>query len=129
MATFANVAPAAETPLAGDESGLLTRAKEGERRAFFALFQAHARRIYSLCLTVMGDFTAAENLTRDIFIEAFTSLDNIDDEAEFAARLYIRAAKKVFASRRKRRYPVRFWASGWTASASQFRRRGEPAPE
>jgi len=84
------------------------RAKEGERQAFFALFQAHARRVYSLSLRATGDVIAAENLTRDIFMEAFTCLDTIGDDSAFAASLYCRAAKKVLANRAKRRYPQGF---------------------
>ena len=87
---------------------LMERAKAGERQAFLALFHAHARQIYSLSLSVTRDVTAAENLARNIFVEAFNCLDDIHDDAGFAAWLYRRAAKKVLAHRAKRRYPQDF---------------------
>ena len=81
------------TSLAEDEPALLARAKAGDRQALFALYHAHAGRIYSLSLSVTKDVNAAENLTRDIFVEAFTGLDAVTDDAAFAARLYRCAAK------------------------------------
>ncbi|MGZ4732211.1 MAG: RNA polymerase sigma factor [Terriglobales bacterium] len=87
---------------------LCGRAKEGERQALLALFQAHARRVYSLSLRATGDVTAAENLTRDIFVEAFSRLDTIEDDSAFAASFYRRAAKKMLTNRAKHRYPQGF---------------------
>ena len=81
------------TSLAEDEPALLARAKAGDRQALFALYHEHAGRIYSLSLSVTKDVNAAENLTRDIFVEAFTGLDAVTDDAAFAARLYRCAAK------------------------------------
>jgi RNA polymerase sigma-70 factor (ECF subfamily) len=81
---------------------LVDRAKEGERQAFRALFEAHAGRIHSFTLRALENTTAAENLTRDIFIEAFSDLDSVDDQTEFADGLYRRAEKKVFLRELKR---------------------------
>ncbi len=92
--TAANLVPDAEIPITADEPGVLGRAKQGEAQAFFALFQAYATRIYCLSLSATRDVTVAENLTRDIFVSAFTCLDDIHDAAGFAARLYRHAAKK-----------------------------------
>ena len=66
------------TSLAEDEPALLARAKAGDRQALSALYHEHAGRIYSLSLRVTKkDVNAAENLTRDIFVEAFTGLDAV----------------------------------------------------
>lgn len=78
---------------------LVDRAKKGERAAFFRLFQTHARRIHTLSLRLTGNVTAAENLTRDIFVEAFSRLDAVRDDEEFAAFLYRHAATTMIARR------------------------------
>jgi DNA-directed RNA polymerase specialized sigma24 family protein len=80
------------------QPGLVARAKEGDPRAFLGLFEAHGSRVYSLGLQFLGNIPAAENLTRDIFIEAFGSLNCISDDAAFAACLYRNAAKSVLVS-------------------------------
>ncbi len=90
------------TSPAEDEPALLARAKAGDRQALSALYHEHAGRIYSLSLRVTKkDVNAAENLTRDIFVEAFTGLDAVSHDAAFAARLYRYAAKKLLAFRLK----------------------------
>jgi hypothetical protein len=77
--------------------GLVDRAKEGDKQAFLALFEAYGRRIYSLSLRLAGNVAAAENLTRNIFIDAFRSLDAIHDDAAFADRLHCIAVKTLTA--------------------------------
>ena len=73
-------------------------ARERRRTAGAFSLPVHASRVYSLSLRSTGDVIAAENLTRDIFIEAFTCLDTVGDDSAFAARLYCRAAKKLLAN-------------------------------
>lgn len=67
---------------------LVKRAKKGERVAFLGLFETYARRVYALSLRFTGNVRAAENLTRDIFVEAFSNLDAVCDDEAFAALLF-----------------------------------------
>ncbi|MGA9800560.1 MAG: hypothetical protein WBQ68_16220 [Terriglobales bacterium] len=71
-----------------EPGSLIDRAKKGEQAAFLGLFQTHARHVYTLSLRATGNVTAAENLTRDIFVDAFRKLDAVRDDEEFAALLY-----------------------------------------
>jgi len=103
--TVANLILEDRTSLSENQPALLARAKAGDRQALFALYREHAGRIYSLSLSVTKDVNAAENLTRDIFVEAFTGLDAVTDDAAFAARLYYCAAKKSLANGLKRPTP------------------------
>ncbi len=86
-----------ERLLSQRDLGLVDRAKEGEKQAFLGLFEAHASRIYSVSLRLVGKVAAAETLTRDIFIEAFSRLDAIRDDATFGRWLYYSAAKTLVA--------------------------------
>ena len=105
MATFA-VPTAVFSPEAQTASlqvqRLIERAKKGEQQAFVSLFQAHSRRIYTLSLRLAGNVSAAEKLTRDIFVEAFSNLDAVYDDDAFAAWLYHHAAKTVIANQQGR---------------------------
>lgn len=76
---------------------LVERAKKGEQPAFHGLFQTHARRVYTLSLRVTGNVTSAENLTRDIFIEAFSNLEAIRDDEAFATMLHRHMATTISA--------------------------------
>jgi DNA-directed RNA polymerase specialized sigma24 family protein len=79
---------------------LIERAKKGEQQAFVSLFQAHSGCIYTLSVRLAGSVPAAEKLTRDIFVEAFSNLNAVHDDDAFAAWLYHHAAKTVIANQR-----------------------------
>ncbi len=78
-------------------SGHVVRAKAGDGAGFRALYEVHARRVYSLSLRLSGRPAAAEKLTQDIFLDAFSHLDDIGGDEEFAALLYGQAVKKALA--------------------------------
>ncbi len=93
--------PQEEESLSRRDPELVERAKEGDRCAFVALFKAHANYVYSVSLRLAGDITAAEDLTRDIFVLAFSTLDAIRDDAEFAKQLHRSAVKTLIARQRQ----------------------------
>src|SRR4051812_17911042 len=69
-------APIANLFEAGVEAdrGLVQRAKLGDEHAFFGLYEMHGRGIYSWSLKAAESVAAAEDLTRLVFLEAFTNL-------------------------------------------------------
>lgn len=85
-----------------EKLSLVDRAKLGERRAFLGLFEAHASRVHALSLQLVDDAATAEILTRDIFLEAYSNLHAIRDDAAFASWLHRRAVRVVFARYLKR---------------------------
>lgn len=91
------------TPHVAETKGLVARAKAGDGSACHALFEAHAKRIYSLSLRVAGEKLDAENLTRDIFLAAFANLNSIRDNDAFAVELHRQSAKTVLARARCKR--------------------------
>jgi RNA polymerase sigma-70 factor (ECF subfamily) len=96
MATIAIPTPAyapGTQTIALPAQNLIERAKNGDQQAFLGLFQAHSKRIYSMSLRLAGTLSAAEDLTRDIFVDAFHNLNAIGDEQEFSTWLYQRAAR------------------------------------
>lgn len=78
---------------------LVDRAKKGEQEAFLSLFQTHARGVYTLSLRLTENTTAADSLTRDIFVGAFRCLDGVSDDEAFAALLYRQTATTMIARR------------------------------
>jgi RNA polymerase sigma-70 factor, ECF subfamily len=106
VATFAvptaNFLPPASRSGSETKFGFVDRAKEGHERAFFGLFELHRKRVYSMCLRLMGSVPEAEDLTRDIFMEAFRQLDAIDDDAAFSKWLYHNAVNAVLTRLQQR---------------------------
>jgi len=100
-------------------------AKEGHEQAFFGLFELHRRRVYSLCLRLIGSVPEAEELTRDIFMEAFRKLNAMGDDAAFSKWLYHNAVNAVLMRLQQRNARESFcashrdeevWSSSWEVS-------------
>ena len=53
-----------------------------------ALYEAHSRAIYYLCLRFLGDSQRAEDATHDVFLKAFRKLDQFRGEASTRTWLY-----------------------------------------
>ena len=58
-----------------EEAQLIARAQESERAAWDEIFQRHYHRVYVFVFCRVGDVTAAEDLTADVFVEAWKGID------------------------------------------------------
>ncbi len=62
------MSPSAEV---ADDVELLTRAQEGDRRAFAELYDRHVRPVYWQAYSVVHDAGEAEEVTQDVFVTAW----------------------------------------------------------
>jgi RNA polymerase sigma factor (sigma-70 family) len=53
------------------DAELWRRVGDGDSRSFEELFERHARRVYNYCFRCTADWTAAEDLTSAVFLEAW----------------------------------------------------------
>jgi DNA-directed RNA polymerase specialized sigma24 family protein len=77
------------------DPGFVQRAKLGDEQAFLGLYKMHGRGIHWLSLKAAESVTAAEDLTRDVFLDAFANLASVPDDDTFACCLYQKAMKNV----------------------------------
>lgn len=75
-------------------------AARGDRRAFERLYRAHVGRVFSVCARMVGDQTAAEELTQDVFVRAWEKLGLYRGESAFSTWLH-RLAVNVVLNHRK----------------------------
>ena len=47
------------------------------------LYQLHYRRIYNICLRIIGNSMEAEEAMQDVFLKIFDNIDNLRDEKAF----------------------------------------------
>jgi RNA polymerase sigma-70 factor (ECF subfamily) len=85
------------------EPQLVSRAQNGEEAAFAALFNAHKKRVYTLCLRMVGEVAEAEDLTQDAFIQAFRKLASFRGDSAFSTWLYRIAVNTVLMKLRQRK--------------------------
>jgi DNA-directed RNA polymerase specialized sigma24 family protein len=66
------------------ETGLARLARQGDAGAFAALFDSHKAAVYSLCRRSALSAHDAEQLTQDIFLDAFRSLVDCPKDRDLA---------------------------------------------
>jgi RNA polymerase sigma-70 factor, ECF subfamily len=91
------------TSASSGDADLIARAQNGEEKAFEAIFHAHKRKIYYLCLRMIGNAAEAEELTQEAFMQVFRKIGTFRGESSFATWLHRVAINVVLMRLRKKR--------------------------
>jgi RNA polymerase sigma-70 factor, ECF subfamily len=107
-ATAAAAAPPVQTakalkPDSASTQEIIRLAQQGDAAAFESLYELHSRRVYSLCLRMIGDPTEAEDLTQEAFLQLFRKIHTFRGESAFSSWLYRLTANIVLMRFRKKR--------------------------
>jgi RNA polymerase sigma-70 factor, ECF subfamily len=93
-----------KAPITGmSEAGAIARAKLGDVECFEFLYKLHKRRIYSLCLRMIGDAEAAEDLTQEAFLQLYRKIASFRGDSAFSTWLHRLAVNVVLMRLRTRR--------------------------
>ena len=65
------------------ETELIARAKRGDVDAFCLLVSSHRRSMYSLALRLCGNHHDAEDLSQEVFLNAYRALDRFRGDSSF----------------------------------------------
>ena len=100
-------APAADPPAPplSPDAEILARAQAGDHHAFAHLYALHKRRIYSLCLRMVGNVAEAEDLTQEAFLQLFRKIATFRGESAFSTWLHRLAVNVVLMHLRKKGLP------------------------
>ncbi len=85
-------------PAASDEE-LMELAAQGDRPAFDQLYNRYQAKIYSFIKKQVGSQQAAEDVTQEVFLRLFKSLQSFDPERQFSSYLY-----KIAVNETRRHY-------------------------
>jgi RNA polymerase sigma-70 factor, ECF subfamily len=88
-------------PSAG-EADALARAQAGDHHAFAQLYLLHKRRIYSLCLRMVGNIAEAEDLTQEAFLQLHRKIATFRGDSAFSTWLHRLAINVVLMHLRKK---------------------------
>ncbi len=91
-------------PIAG-EAEAIGRAQAGDSAAFAMLYALHKRRVYSLCLRMLGNVAAAEDLTQEAFLQLFRKIGTFRGDSAFSTWLHRLAVNVVLMHLRKKGLP------------------------
>jgi RNA polymerase sigma-70 factor (ECF subfamily) len=78
-------------------------AQRGDAAAFETIYQLHSRRVYALCLRMIGDPVEAEDLTQEAFLQLFRKIHTFRGESAFSSWLHRLTANIVLMRFRKKR--------------------------
>jgi RNA polymerase sigma-70 factor, ECF subfamily len=84
------------------EPELIRLAQQGNAAAFETLYQLHNRRVYSLCLRMVGNTAEAEDLTQEAFLQLFRKISTFRGESAFSTWLHRLAVNVVLMKLRKK---------------------------
>jgi RNA polymerase sigma-70 factor (ECF subfamily) len=89
------------------DEDLVRRFRAGESEAFTDLVRRHQRRVYAVCLRVLGDADAAADVAQDTFLTVLRKLEGFRGDAAFTTWLHRVAVNACYDElRRKRRRPM-----------------------
>jgi RNA polymerase sigma-70 factor (ECF subfamily) len=90
-----------QPPNAADAE-MLARAQAGDHLAFAQLYALHKRRIYSLCLRMVGNVAEAEDLTQEAFLQLHRKIATFRGDSAFSTWLHRLAINVVLMQLRKK---------------------------
>ena len=87
------------------EAEAIRRAQRGDAAAFERIYRLHSRRVYALCLRMVGNTAAAEDLTQESFLQLFRKISTFRGESAFSTWLHRLAVNVVLMRLRKKTLP------------------------
>ena len=88
-------------PIAG-EADAIEAAKNGDAEAFSKLYALHKRRVYTLCLRMLGNVSEAEDMTQEAFLHLFRKIGSFRGESAFSTWLHRLTVNLVLMHLRKK---------------------------
>jgi RNA polymerase sigma-70 factor (ECF subfamily) len=84
------------------EAEAIRRAQQGDAEAFERIYRLHNRRVYALCLRMVGNTAEAEDLTQEAFLQLFRKIGTFRGESAFSTWLHRLSVNVVLMRLRKK---------------------------
>jgi RNA polymerase sigma-70 factor (ECF subfamily) len=88
------------------EAEAIRLAQQGDAGAFEWIYRLHSRRVYALCLRMVGNTAEAEDLTQDAFLQLFRKIGTFRGESAFSTWMHRLAVNVVLMKLRKKTLPA-----------------------
>jgi RNA polymerase sigma-70 factor, ECF subfamily len=93
--------PAVPIDLCSEEQ-VIARAQQGDHAAFAHLYALHKRRVFSLCLRMLGNPAEAEDLTQEAFLQLYRKIPSFRGDSAFSTWLHRITVNVVLMTLRKK---------------------------
>jgi RNA polymerase sigma-70 factor (ECF subfamily) len=81
---------------------LAQKSAAGDTAAFEVIYRRHFRRVYALCLRMMGNPVEAEDMSQDVFLQLFNKIGMFRGESAFTTWLHRMTVNQVLMHFRKK---------------------------
>jgi RNA polymerase sigma-70 factor (ECF subfamily) len=88
------------------EAEAIRRARDGDRTVFECLYRLHSRRVYAVCLRMIGNTAEAEDLTQETFLLLLRKIHTFRGESAFSTWLHRLAVNLVLMRLRRKSPPT-----------------------
>src|SRR6202023_514094 len=95
-----------QSPKTMSEAEAIRLAQGGDAAAFEFLYRLHGRRVYALCLRMVGNPSDAEDLMQEAFLQLFRKIGTFRGESAFSTWLHRMTVNVVLMQLRKKGLPV-----------------------
>ncbi|WP_312046286.1 sigma-70 family RNA polymerase sigma factor [Anaerotignum sp.] len=82
---------------------LISRAKQGDMTAFERLVEQHEKIVYNVTLRMMNHSEDAKDISQEVWIKAYRSIENFDERSAFSTWIYRIAVNTCIDEMRKRK--------------------------
>jgi RNA polymerase sigma factor (sigma-70 family) len=82
------------------ESDLIAQLRYGDEAAFKRVFEAHQDRIYNTILYMVQSVEEAKDLTQEVFVDVFLSIENFKGQSKLSTWIYRIAVNKALNHQR-----------------------------
>lgn len=89
-----------------NEADIVQRVRKGDQTVFEELYRAHSRRVYALCMRMLGNPTEAEDLTQEVFLLLFRKIHTFRGDSAFSTWLHRLTVNLVLMNLRKKSAPI-----------------------
>jgi RNA polymerase sigma factor (sigma-70 family) len=86
-----------------NEGDAITRAPRGDAASFESLYKAHRQHVYHLCLGMLKNVAEAEDLTQQVFLQAFRKIGTFRGDSCFSTWLHRISVNAVLMHFRRKR--------------------------
>jgi RNA polymerase sigma-70 factor (ECF subfamily) len=56
---------------------LVTASRNGDRQAYAGLVRRHSRRVYAVCMGILGNAADSDDIAQETFVKGFSSIDTL----------------------------------------------------
>jgi RNA polymerase sigma-70 factor (ECF subfamily) len=88
------------------QADVVVRAQAGDQDAFSELYLKHKQRVFAICIRMLRDFTLAEDLTQEAFLQVHRTIASFRGDSNFTTWLHRLAVNTVLMHLRKRALAV-----------------------